>query len=197
MANTRDDEQEINNSTVKSYYDEFRDAELNKEYYGARLKYSRQKLQYLNIFLALFAGTSAVLSFSFWNYSIFGIPIGSLSLGALTGIAIILSIAKPYLGLESEIVRVSAVQGVYNVLSALHKDNVHAIMNQKRITLKEKEWFDLMRRMRISLAPNEDPSPNRALIDSMQGIVNRRYPPDTYFWYPQKRETPSAHGGNT
>lgn len=186
MAATEDRHDVINNDTVKVYYNEFRDAELNKEYYAVRMAAIKRKLKYVNIFLAIFAGTSAVVSFSFWHYEIFGIPVGSLSLGALTGIAVILSIAMPYLGLETDIERVSSIQGVYSVLSSLHKDNVMSIITEKKITEKEKMWFDLMRRMRISLDPKEDKPSDKKLVDEMQAVVNRRYPKE-FFWYPEKK----------
>ncbi|WP_148293622.1 hypothetical protein [Azospirillum sp. B4] len=172
---------EIN--AFKRFYDEFRDAELNKEYYANRLSTTKKKLKMLNIFLAIFAGTSAVLSFSFWSTTLLGVPIGSLSLAALTGIAVVLSIMKPYLGIENEIERISSIQGVYSVLSSLHKDVIQKIMEEMAISDSAEICFDVMRKMRISVDPKEDRPADKKLVQNAQDTINKRYPQE-YFWYP-------------
>ena len=57
-------------------YDEFRDAELNKEYYARRIESVRHRLRAMDIFLALFAAGSAVAGFALWNYRVFGVDAG-------------------------------------------------------------------------------------------------------------------------
>lgn len=177
--------QQINNSAVKRFYDEFRDAEMNKEYYAERMHALRSKVKWMNIFLALFAGSSAILSFSFWSTTIWGIPVGSISIGALTGIAIVLSIAKPYFGFENDIERVSSVQGVYSILAALHKDTVQSIIENRSISNVDETSFGIMKKIRISVDPKEDKPSNKKLIDKIQYTVNTRYPRN-FFWYPEK-----------
>jgi hypothetical protein len=179
---------QLNNKYVKKFYDEFRDCELNKEYYAARMATIRTKLKALNIFLALFAGSSAVLSFAFWQYTIIGFPVGALCIGTLAGIAIMLSIAKPYLGLESDLERVSSIQGVYSVLSALQKDVVNSIRTQENVTNKEEFASDIMRRMRISVDAKEDKPADTCLVEKLEVVVNKRYP-NRYFWYPEREKT--------
>lgn len=175
----------LTNDYVKRFYDEFRDAEMNKEYYAQKLARSKRRLKYLNIFLALFAGSSAVVGFSFWGSTILGYPVGALALGFLVGLAICLSIAKPYLGLESDIERLSSIQGVYGILASLHKDNVDDIRTKRIVTPREELAFEIMRKARISLEPKEDKPADRSLVDVCQDIVNQRYPVG-HFWYPEK-----------
>ena len=175
----------LTNDYVKKFYDEFRDAEMNKEYYAEKLSASKKRLKYLNIFLALFAGSSAVIGFSFWSSTVFGYPVGAVVLGVLVGLAICLSIAKPYLGLESDIERLSSIQGVYGILASLHKDNVDDIRTKHIVTAREELAFEIMRKARISLEPKEDKPADRKLVDLCQNIVNQRYPAG-HFWYPEK-----------
>ncbi|MFF0948190.1 hypothetical protein ACFYE9_11110 [Rhizobium leguminosarum] len=173
----------INHALLKKFYDEHRDAELNKEYYAMRVSSVKKRLRWLNIFLAVFAGSSAVVGFTLWQQTVFGLPVGALAISALTGIAVIMSIIKPYLGLESDIERLSSIQGVYSALSSLHGDVVKTIVSHQALTDRERTSYDLMRQMRLSVDGKEDKPANAKLQAKAEEIVNRRFPESTR-WYP-------------
>ena len=105
-------------------YDEFRDAKLNQNYYAKRLASARFRLKILDVFLALFTVGSGVLGFSLWSVVLWGIPVGQLLLGALAGVAVVASIARPYLKLEDELERLSSIQGTYSSIAHILEDIV-------------------------------------------------------------------------
>jgi hypothetical protein len=83
----------------ETVYDEFRTLVLNKEYYARRMAKSKLVLRSLDIFLALFAASSGVLSFGLWKVELAGYLIGPMLLSLATGVALVLGIARPYLKL--------------------------------------------------------------------------------------------------
>lgn len=165
------------------HYDEFRDCELSKEYYSYRSDLIRQRLKYIDIFLALFAGTSAVLSFSLWDVTFLGFQIGQLALGMLVGLAIIVGIAKPYLKLEDALEKAASIQGGYASLAHMHRDNVNRIVEKKDVDQDAETIFQTLRSFRGMLHPNEDTNIDPAVKKRFSDKVNQRYPKDK-FYYP-------------
>lgn len=166
-------------------YDEFRDCEFNKEYYAYRAQKVRARLRYLDIFLALFAGSSAVLSFSLWNFTLWGVQLGQISLGVLVGLAIIFGIAKPYLKWEDTLERVSSIQGGYASLAHMHRDNVQRVKESKDVDSKAETVFQTLRSFRGMLHPKEDQNPDPKLKSQFFDTVNRRFP-SSFFYYPEE-----------
>ncbi len=185
-------------------YDEFRTLTLNKEYYARRLGRARRILRALDIFLALFAAGSAVLSFAFWNAQIFGLPLGPSLLSFATGAALVLGIARPYLKLEDELERLSSIQGAYSAVTFVMEDVVTRVKTQQNVDSIAEGIYTALRQVRGSLGAKEDAPTDRKLIAEMQAVVNQRYPFDQYFYYPDEkasqatsREVPAVpHAGD-
>ena len=171
-------------------YDEFRSLVLNKEYYARRIARSRKVLRVLDIFLALFAGGSGVLSFALWKQEVLGYPVGPLLLSLATGVALVLGIARPYLKLEDELERLSSIQGAYGTITHVMEDVVTRVKTAREVDGTSETIYQVLRQVRNSLQSKEDAPSNRELIAEMQEIVNQRYPAATYFYYPP--EEPSA-----
>ena len=167
----------------ENIYDEFRTLVLNKEYYARRTAKSRKVLRALDIFLALFAGTSGVLSWPLWKVEAFGYPIGPLLLSLATGVALVLAIARPYLKLEDEHERLSSIQGAYGAIAFVMEDVVNKIKTSQTVDETSETVYKVLRQVRGSLGPNEDTPSDRKLIGEMETIVNQRYPMDN-FYYP-------------
>ncbi len=176
-----------------NFYDELRDAELNKEYYAKRIRETRRRLRFIDIYLAIFATGSGVAGFALWSYQVGGIQIGQIAFGLLAGIAAVVLISKPYLKLEDDVERLSGIQSTYASMSHILGDIVRNIMAQKDISETDKSNYSILRQMRVSLEPKEDKPANRDLVDKMQAHVNDRYP-SQWFWYPDEdTENNSEH----
>lgn len=167
------------------HYNEFRHCEFNKEYYAYRSERIRRRLQYIDIFLALFAGGSAALSFSMWNTVIYGFQVGQLSLGILVGLAVIVGIAKPYLKLEDALEKAAAMYGGYSSLAHLHKANVDRINEIRDVDVEAETAFTTLFNLRGMLHPNEDTNPDPTLKKRFFDVVNKRFPKDDFF-YPEE-----------
>jgi hypothetical protein len=168
----------------ENIYNEFRTLELNKEYYARRIEKSRKVLRALDIFLALFAGGSGVLGFGLWTTAVHGVPIGPILLSLATGVALVLGIARPYLKLEDEHERISSIQGTYGTLAFVMEDVVRKIKTARAVDETSQTIYEVMRLVRATLRPIEDPVGNRKLVDEMQKIVNQRHPVETFYYPP-------------
>ncbi|WP_426339939.1 hypothetical protein ACN9MZ_27315 [Pseudoduganella sp. S-14] len=173
-----------NRQQFENVYDEFRTLVLNKEYYARRISKSRKILRALDIFLALFAGGSGVLSLALWKVDVMGYPVGPLLLSLTTGIALVLGIARPYLKLEDEHERLSSVQGAYGAIAYVMEDVVATIKTKQAVDETSEAIYRVLRQVRASLVAKEDTPGDRKLIDEMEKIVNQRYPAESYFYYP-------------
>ena len=180
-----------NRQQFENVYDEFRTLVLNKEYYARRISKSGKTLRILDIFLALFAGGSGVLSFARWKVDVMGYPVGPLLLSLTTGIALVLGIARPYLKLEDEHERLSSVQGAYGAIAYVMEDVVTRIKTNRAVDETSETIFRALRQVRASLVAKEDTPGNRELIGEMQKIVNERYPADSFFYYPPSDVPPT------
>ena len=167
----------------QNIYDEFRTLVLNSEYYARRTAKTRKVLRALDIFLALFAGTSGVLSWPLWRVEAFGYPIGPLLLSLAAGVALVLAIARPYLKLEDEHERLSSIQGAYGAIAFVMEDVVNKIKTSQSVDETSETVYKVLRQVRGSLGPREDSPADRKLIGEMEAIVNQRYPMDN-FYYP-------------
>lgn len=180
-----------NRQQFENIYDEFRTLVLNKEYYAHRISRSRKLLKSLDIFLALFAAGSGVLSFALWKTELFNLPVGPLLLSLATGVAVVLGIARPYLKLEDEHERLSSIQGAYGAIAFLMEDVVTRIKTNRAVDENAETIYRALRQVRASLGTREDTPANRTLIEKMQAIVNQRFPAATYFYYPPSDDSPT------
>lgn len=172
-----------NNQAFINIYDEFRDAELNKEYYAKRMKSVRRTLKAMDIFLALFAAGSAVLGFTFWKEQLFGIDVGPILFAFVTGMAVILSIARPYLKKEDELERISGIQSSYAGIAHNLKDVVIDLKTKQNVSPESQAVYEAMRQTRGMLEAREDKPADTDLIKKMEKVVDTRYP-ISFFWYP-------------
>ena len=179
-----------NTFAFQRIYDEFRTVEMNKEYYSVKIAKTKRVTTFIDIFLAVFAGGSGVMSFALWNYQFLGVEIGQIALGTLVGIAIMIGIGKPYLKYDDKIERYAKMQGLYRSLAHSLKDIVDQIRVKHAVTQIENDKFDLLRNTRGHFAIEEDETTDRELVKKMQEIVNRRYPL-SYFFYPKSRNAPT------
>ena len=164
-------------------YNEFRDCELSKEYYGAQTTRVRRRLRSIDVFLAVFAGSSGVLGFAVWDYTVFGVQVGQVALGVLIGVAVVLAIVKPYLKWDDQLERQSAMQGIYASLSHAHKDNVQRVKEVQDVDAISERIYEVLRALRGMHIQREDAPKDDGLTDALQEKVNKRYPKD-FFYYP-------------
>lgn len=172
--------------SFEKVYNEFRDCEFNKEFYGKRMEKYRGRLRAIDIFLALFAAGSGVAGFALWDYSIWGVDVGQIALGMFGGIAIVLGIAKPYLKWEDKLESLSQMHGSYSSLSHAHKDNVLRIKEKRDVDGDANIIYETLRKLRGMLLPHEENNPSADLKRQCQDKVNERYPV-SFFFYPDNQ----------
>lgn len=164
-------------------YNEYRTLELNKRYYAKRMARKRVVLRRIDIFLALFAASSGVAGFGLWNTQFQGYQVGPMAFAILTGMAIVIGIARPYMKMEDELERLSAIQGTYDSLTHVLSDMVSDIKVKKNIDASDDKAFAVIRQLRGTLGAKEDKPADRRLIEAVQSEVNELYPV-TEFWWP-------------
>lgn len=169
----------------ETIYNEFRTLVMNQEYYAVRISKARQRLLWIDIFLALFASGSGVLGFAFWKSELLGFQAGPILLSLATGIAVVIAIARPYLKLEDELERLSSIQGAYGSIAFAMKEVVDKIKIEEAISPNDEAVFKALSLVRSTMITKEDSPTDRVLIDKSMDIVNERYPYDSYFYYPK------------
>nr|WP_294565384.1 hypothetical protein [uncultured Rhodopila sp.] len=164
-------------------YDEFRTRETNKEYYAERVAKIRSRLRQIDIYVAVFGGTTALASWPLWSVKLFGVPVGAIFFGVFVGMAILLAVAKPYLKLEDEIERLAGMQSAYAAIAFRMKEVVDEVRSRHEITDEASGVVRTLRNIRGSVVTREDQPADRALIDKVTDRINERYPV-SYFFYP-------------
>ena len=174
MPATEDHQLEEN---LKDLYGNLRTAAMNRAYYGNRLEKLRFRIKAWEVMIAL-GTSSAIASWAFWKESL-----GEYAWLALSAVATILAILKPIFNWAKDIER-------YGKLFAGHGD---VLFDLERLAQRASatQTFDKAARDRYDevivrygkLFAEDDPSPNRKLVESCYEDVKRRYPADR-FWLP-------------
>jgi hypothetical protein len=152
---------------VYQIYDGCKNFLLNKKYYGKRLARYRFLNFWMEMFIALGATGSGVAGFAVWQTGY-----GQYAWATLAAISIILSIAKPLLGLSTRIENYAKVYGEYSSAFAKMSILVDDLQVHRRVTPDLMTAFSDLRTRTAELVALDDPSPDPNLIREIQIDVN-------------------------
>jgi hypothetical protein len=172
-----------NRAEFETIYNEFRNLELNKEYYAERAEQAKIKLRRIDIALAITGLISVASGYGFWDKNIFGIPVGPTLLALGLVIGAVLGAVRPYLKLEDEHARLSSMAGSYMAIAHVMQDVVSGVKIEQNISESSRAIYQSLRQVKGSLSRTEDSPSDKELIKKLQEAVNRRYP-TTSFYYP-------------
>ena len=163
--------------TLKDLYWEMRTAAMNREIYGQRLKIVRSQNFWLEFLIAL--GTSTALaSWAIWKTG----PLEYVWVG-LNSVAVVLAIAKSFLTLPKKIERYSKLfTGYGDVLFDLERIVRDVKINGGLVPDYNERYQDALNRVQ-KLVVDDDPKPNKKLVDRCFDTINARYPADS-LWLP-------------
>lgn len=163
--------------------DAYRRSRMNVKYYGCRLVSLQRRNRAMEIIIAV--GTSGtVAALSLWNY-----PNGKTILGILAGAAAILSLAKPIIDLSSEIARCSKMWAAYNGLEATFERITRDMRINNDIRPEIASAIGTALDTYASLANNEDPNPDRKLLQRAKDEAAAELP-KKHLWWPEGCDEP-------
>jgi hypothetical protein len=154
---------------VYQVYDMLRTLLLNKKYYAERLSRFQKYNFAMEMLIACGAAGSAgsgVAGFAVWQSAA-----GKIVWGLISGVAVILAIAKPLLKLTDRIEMYAKLYGEYTSAFARIKILVDDMQVERALPPARIKLFEEMRTRTAELSKLGDPRPNRDLVRSIQDQV--------------------------
>lgn len=166
--------------TLEQIYGKYREAYLNKLYYGLRLqRYSRFNTIF-EIVIAVGSTSSGVSGWALWSDEQ-----GRKIWAFIAGAATLAAIVKPVLGIAGRIESYSKSLVGYNSVYLSLKDLVDRISRQQNITDDMlREFEGASERYRELGIQEADAIPSKKLVKKLFNEVNAAIPPET-LWVPQ------------
>jgi hypothetical protein len=165
----------VNRDELQYIYDAYRDAALNRTYYGARLAGYRQLNFWIEIAIAVgAAGSSGGIA----GLAVWGTLPGNYAWLAISGLATVLAVLKPVLQLANRIENYTKLYAGYTNIFLELKDIVEDIGVAHAISEKTRERYVSSRQLLRELAPLVDPNRSERLVRKLQNEINREIPPE-------------------
>ena len=164
---------------VNLIYDDYRTMLLNKKYYGSRLEVLKRNNLIIEFLIAAGATGSGVAGFAVWQQQY-----GALAWAIISGISIILAIAKPLLRLPDRIEIYSKLYGEYAGAFQSLKMLVGDLQVSRSVSDARLKNFIQIRNRTAELAKLNDPNPSRKFIRVLELEVNAEIIIDQ-LWLPQ------------
>ncbi|MBU1314982.1 MAG: hypothetical protein KJ947_10890 [Alphaproteobacteria bacterium] len=153
-------------------------APLNKEYYGVMLSRNQRLSTWFDTLIAIGTTGSGLSALTIWNTYY-----GAFIWGILSAASAVLALTKPIIQLNKKVERLSR-------LFVGHSDNYASLLilvsRIKRRGILTEEMlanFEASELRFLELAKEDDPTPDRALVERCEETVRRRHPPESA-WYP-------------
>lgn len=163
------------NIKASALYEEFLTVKLNQEYYARRLAAVKKKNRLLDIYLALFAGSSGIAAFGIWQIQIGTVEAGKVLFAALAGVGLVIGILKPYLKYDDEIERLASIEGTYPTLGHQLEDMITTLNADNGTSEDFEERFVMARSIRGSQEAKEDKPTDQELAKECQTLIRQRH----------------------
>jgi hypothetical protein len=147
-------------------YDEYRNALLNKYYYGMCLIRYRNFNGLMEFLIAIGATGSGVAGLAVWQGQY-----GKLAWAILSGVSIVLAVAKPLLKFGEKIENYGKVYGGYATAHNSLHNLVDDIQVRQAILDDHMSSFTNIRSRTEELVPLEDPTPDPKIVRRLQQRV--------------------------
>ena len=171
---------QINPVQLQYIYDAYRDAALNRLYYGVKLARYRRFNFWIEIAIAIgAAGSSGGIA----GLAVWGTLPGNYAWLAISGIATVLAVLKPVIQLANRIENYTKLYAGYTNIFLELEEIVEEIGVAHAITEKTRDRYVRSRQLLRELAPLAEPSRSKQLIAKLQEQVNRDIPPES-LWTP-------------
>lgn len=165
--------------SVRGVYNSYRTVLMNRKYYGYRL--ARVKFTSTVFDIALAVGTSAAIG----SWALWETPLGKGVWLVMSSTATLIALVKPFLNLPARIerfTRLFAGHGVaYYDLGAI----VHEITRLQHYTEEVNLKYLAVLERAKALSPEDDPSPNRRLLNRCYAEVIQQIPTSGLWWPPK------------
>lgn len=140
----------------------------------------------MEIVIAVGASGSGIAGLTLWKSDY-----GQYAWGAISGLAILVSIIKPIWNLGRSIEEHSQLWAEYATLSVRYRNAIRQIEGGRdqiaasgALPQKLVEDIEAMRAKMVELAPRGDQHPSRRLVEALQAQVNAEVPPATLWVAP-------------
>jgi len=157
------------------FYKEYLDVKFNSEYYANRLSKAKFWNKAIDIFLALFAGSSGIAAFGIWGINFGTVEAGKILFSILAGIGLVLGITRPILKLDDEIERLSGIQNGYSTLGHQLEDLLRLVDVENTEASAAIGKFETLRSIRSALDAKGDAKPHAKLAERCQKIIQARH----------------------
>ncbi|MCX5999623.1 MAG: hypothetical protein NTU41_08560 [Chloroflexi bacterium] len=162
---------------VKALNDAYREALMNRKYYGYRL--SRVKARSLCMDIVIAVGTSsAIAAWAIWKST----SAGANAWAALAGLATLLAVLKPILNLSKEVDRYTKLYVGHGDVFYDLETIVTKLGNVGNYTDEMQAAFDRAHDRIKQLAPDDDPKVDRILLRRCFEEVKAEKPVDSLWW---------------
>jgi hypothetical protein len=173
--------------TLISIYDEYRDALLNRSYYGYRVNRYTLYIKLFDILIAVGTSGSGIAGLALWKQEY-----GQIIWGFISGLSIILAVIKPILDFPSKLKDYSELYTEYSIVYRKFRSIVEDVAASERayellhgrLTPTTAAAVKEIRSKLVDLAPLGERGPAKtSLILKLQDDVNSAIPPSS-LWVP-------------
>jgi hypothetical protein len=165
-------------------YDHYRDACLNQKYYGHRYQRIERWNSGIEITIAIGSATSTIGAWPLWQSNI-----GKVFWAAIAGVSTILAVMKPFLNYSEKMKRLSRLHMGYLEAAAELREAVNEVRVTKSLSAEASAIHKRVRKILMKLVKEDEPKPNRKLIERLQAEVNKEIPLHS-LWFPQLMSHP-------
>jgi hypothetical protein len=176
-------------SELAEIYNTYRNAALNKDYYGKVLERYQTRNTILEILIAIGATSSGISGLALWQVE----PHGKIIWASITAVSGVLAVIKPFLQMNKKIER-------YSRLFSGHLENylalgvlVAKIRRKRALTEELVEEYELAERRFIELSRDDEPNPNVRIHRECEEAIRVRIP-DEILWLPPRDSQPTPAG---
>jgi hypothetical protein len=170
---------------LRSIYDDYRDALLNRLYNGIRVEQYSSRTKSFDIVIALGASGSGVAGFALWQAEY-----GKLIWGLISAVSIILAVIKPILKWPEKLDEYSELYAEYSLIYGKFKQIVDSI-NFDRVNISTTGSITPAisgavkeaREKILAVTSKGDKRPNKSLVKKLVDDVNSSIPAYT-LWLP-------------
>lgn len=164
-------------AALTAIYTLYKESLINSRYYGCKLHRAQNLNMWFEIVLAVGATGSGVAGWSLWSEGS-----GKLAWALLAGIASLLAVVKPLIGVSNKIERYSKLFASYQQIYTRSRILVLRICVSRQVTADHRRSFDNMFRTALDLAALDEPRPSKKLIEQVTKEADKLIPPSSLWW---------------
>ncbi|MBR0798602.1 hypothetical protein JQ615_24745 [Bradyrhizobium jicamae] len=165
-------------SQLRFIYDSYRTALFNRKYYASRLSQYSNYNFWLEVTVAAGATGGGIASFAIWKSA----P-GQYAWLAISGLATVLGVMKPFLKFGEKIERYSKLFAGHGGAFWQLKSIVESIEVQQAVPPKIIEQYEVIKKKLEDLDAADDPQPDPTTLVRLQAEVNKEIPAQQ-LWMP-------------